>query len=142
LAPGQTLFKQNDTGSDCYIVSRGQVDVLVVPEGGGAERKVATLGPGDFLGEMSVLTGQPRTATIRAATSVRLVRIEKEDLNAIFERDPSIMEKISEIVARRNVEREAIKQQAGAESAEDKVNTQKQTLLGRMMSFFRMGKAA
>jgi small-conductance mechanosensitive channel/CRP-like cAMP-binding protein len=142
LAPGQVLFKQNDTGSDFYIISQGQVDVLVTPESGGEERKVATLGPGDFFGEMSALTGQPRTATIRAATPIGLVRIEKEDLQGIFEQDPSIMEKISEIVARRNVEREAIKQKAGAESAEDKVNTQKKTLLGRMMSFFRIGKAA
>jgi small-conductance mechanosensitive channel/CRP-like cAMP-binding protein len=142
LAPGQTLFKQNDAGNDFYIICKGQVDVLVTAPGGAEERKVATLGPGDFFGEMSALTGQPRTATIRAATPLGLVRIEKEDLHALFERDPSIMEKVSEIVARRNVEREAVLQQAGAEESEAKVSTQQKTLLGRMMNFFRLGKAA
>jgi CRP-like cAMP-binding protein len=145
LAPGQTLFHQNDSGNDFFIICQGQVDVLVTPEGavaGAEERKVATLGPGDFFGEMSALTGQPRTATIRAATPLGLVRIEKEDLLAIFERDASIMEKISEIVARRNVERDAVRQKAGTEDAEAKVSTQQKTLLGRMMSFFGLSKAA
>jgi small-conductance mechanosensitive channel/CRP-like cAMP-binding protein len=142
LAPGQTLFRQNDAGDTFFIIHKGQVAVLVTPEGSSEERQVATLGPGDFFGEMSVLTGQPRTATIRALTPIALVRIEKQDLRAIFEADLSIMAKISEIVARRNAEREAVMQGAGAAPAAETVVKQQKSLLGRMMSFFRLAPAA
>ena len=55
-------------------------------------------------------------------------------LLAIFERDPGIMEKVSEIVARRNAEREAVLQGAGTTPAADAVATQQKSILGRMMS--------
>jgi small-conductance mechanosensitive channel/CRP-like cAMP-binding protein len=142
LAPGQTLFRQNDPGDSFYIVRKGQVDVLVTPDGQAEPRKVATLGPGDFFGEMSALTGQPRTATIRAATPIALVMIEKQDLHALFEADPSLLEKISEIVARRNAEREAIAKGGGGAATQEVVVRQQKSLLGRMMNFFRLGNAA
>ena len=61
LMTGQVLFRQGDSGDSFYIIFKGSVEVLVTPEGGTEERRVATLGPGDFFGEMSALTGQPRT---------------------------------------------------------------------------------
>ncbi len=103
---------------------------------------MATLGPGDFFGEMSALTGQPRTATIRAATALVLVQIEKQDLMGIFQADPAIMEKISAVVAQRNAEREAVIQGAGAAPAAEVVVRQQKSILGRMMRFFRLGNAA
>jgi small-conductance mechanosensitive channel/CRP-like cAMP-binding protein len=142
LATGQVLFQQNDAGDSFYVISEGQVDVLVTRDGDKESRKVATLGPGEFFGEMSALTGQPRTATIRAAAPLVLVKIEKQDLLAIFKADPSIMEKVSEIVARRNAEREAVLRGAGAQPATETVAQEKRTLLGRMMKFFRLGNAA
>ena len=144
LTTGQVLFRQDDTGSSFYVIYRGSVEVLVSPEGGQAAEQhvVATLKAGDFFGEMSALTGQPRTATIRAASPLACVEIEKEDLLAIFQRDPGMLGKISQIVARRNAEREAVLQNAGAAPAPEMVFKQQQTLLGRMMSFFGLGKAA
>jgi small-conductance mechanosensitive channel/CRP-like cAMP-binding protein len=142
LGEGQILFRQNDAGDSFYIICKGQVQVLVYSADGKEERQVASLGPGDFFGEMSALTGQPRTASIRARTAVTLVEIEKEDLLAIFQADPSIMEKISEVVARRNAEREAIAQGATGGPTAEVVVRQQKTLLGRMMSFFRLGTAA
>jgi CRP-like cAMP-binding protein len=144
LTAGQVLFRQNDTGSSFYVIYKGSVEVLVSPDGAQAAEQhvVATLKAGDFFGEMSALTGQPRTATIRAAAPLACVEIEKGDLLAIFRRDPLIMGKISEIVARRNAEREAVLQNAGAAPEMEMVFKQQQTLLGRMMSFFGLGKAA
>lgn len=143
LAAGQVLFRQGDAGDSFYIIFKGQVEVLVTPEAGGAERVVATLNPGDFFGEMSALTGQPRTATIRAAGgALACVEIEKRDLLAIFEADPGIMEKISEVVARRDAQREAIRQHPGSQPASEAVVQEQRTLLGRMMRFFRVGNGA
>jgi len=142
LTTGQVLFRQGDAGDSFYIIYKGQVEVLVAPEGKTEQRVVATLKPGDFFGEMSALTGQPRTATIRATAPLSCVLIEKRDLLAIFEKDPGIMEHISEIVARRNIEREAILAGAGNAPAPEVVTKQQKNLLGRMMSFFGLAKSA
>lgn len=142
LTAGQVLFRQKDPGDSFYIIYKGEVEVTVTPEGSGDERIVATLRAGDFFGEMSALTGQPRSATIRAKSPLACVQVEKRDLMAIFERDPSIMEKISVIVARRNAEREAILHNAGKPPEPEAVNRQQKTILGRMMSFFGLAQAA
>ena len=142
LTTGQVLFRQGDAGDSFYVIYKGNVDVLVQPEGTQDQRLVASLGPGDFFGEMSALTGQPRTATIRAATPVSCVVIEKQDLLPIFQSDPGIMEKISAVVAKRNAEREAVLQDAGATPPAEAVVRQQKTLLGRMINFFRLGNAA
>jgi small-conductance mechanosensitive channel/CRP-like cAMP-binding protein len=145
LTAGQILFQQNDPGDSFFIIARGQVDVLIAPEGapaGAPLRKVATLSTGDFFGEMSALTGQPRTATIRAASPVCLVRVEKQDLQILFDADPSLLEKISALVARRNAEREAIRQGPGTVAAPEAITRQQKSLLGRMMSFFRLNAAS
>jgi CRP-like cAMP-binding protein len=137
LGPGQDLFKQGDPGETFYVICRGKVDVLIdLPDG--TKKSVATLGPGDFFGEMSALTGQPRTATIRAVDPLILVEIDKHDLHGVFAADPSVLEKISEIIARRNAEREAVAKNASAAAVAQQAAAEKQTLLGRMMKFFRI----
>jgi small-conductance mechanosensitive channel/CRP-like cAMP-binding protein len=142
LAAGQVLFRQGDAGDSFYILYKGRVEVLVTPEGGGEERVVATLNPGDFFGEMSALTGQPRTATIRAASPLTCIEIEKRDLLGIFEADRGIMEKVSEVVARRNAEREAVRKHPGSKPEREAVLKEQKSLLVRMARFFRLGNAA
>ncbi len=144
LTAGQMLFRQHDSGDSFFIIYKGEVEVLVSPEGGGAadQRQVATLKAGDFFGEMSALTGQPRTASIRATAPLACIKIEKQDLLPIFQADPALMEKISAIVATRNAERDAIAQGAGIAFAPEAVVKHQKSLLGRMISFFRLGHAA
>ncbi len=136
LAAGQVLFQQDEPGESFYIIDRGKVEVSV-KTAGGHDSVVATLGPGDFFGEMSALTGQPRSATVRAAAALTLVEIRKQHLQAIVDADASILEKISGIIAVRNAEREAhVKGTHGAGSNDDGVKAQQRSLLGRMAAFF------
>ncbi len=143
LGPGQILFHQDDPGESCFIIRQGEVDVFIRAAGSAsaAETKVATLKAGDFFGEMSALTGQPRTASIRAVTNLACVEIGKEALNSVFAADPAMMEKISRLIAERNAARETIAQDAAAaaSSREQAVTTQQKSLLGRMMKFFSRG---
>jgi small-conductance mechanosensitive channel/CRP-like cAMP-binding protein len=134
LAPGQVLFSQGDSGDSFYVIHKGDVDVLIgdTPE---TQKSIATLSPGDFFGEMSALTGQPRTATIRARDALIAVEINKQALNRIFELDPTIMERISQVVTKRNVEREAARKGLAQPSTQEVVEQQK-SLLGRMLRFF------
>jgi CRP-like cAMP-binding protein len=86
---------------------------------------------------MSALTGQVRSATVKAATPLSLIEISKRDLQRIINADHSILEKISELIARRNVERDAhLKDIAESAGTAETVKTQQDSLLGRMMTFF------
>ncbi len=136
LAPGQILFRQDDAGESFYIIRQGEVDVIARKEGG-PETKVATLKAGDFFGEMSALTGQPRTATIRAAADLACVEIGKEDLAGVFKTDPAIMEKISRVVAERNAHRiSQLEDAASKQTREEIVVDQQKSIFGRMLRFF------
>jgi CRP-like cAMP-binding protein len=138
LGPGQVLFHQGEGGDSLFIVRRGEVEVLAGDDGPGRHR-IATLGRGDFFGEMSALTGQPRSATIRALTDLCVVEIGKDDLASIFAADPSIMEKMSQIVVDRNLARTAALTDAAAATAAQKVS-QQTSMLQRMRSFFGRGR--
>ncbi len=58
---GEVLFKERDKGDEMFVVRSGSIRVFV--DASGVEKTLAILGPGEFVGEMSLLTGQPRTAT-------------------------------------------------------------------------------
>lgn len=79
---GEYLFKQGDRGDSLYVISRGAAHVLIdLPAG---ELLVDVFGGGDILGEMSLLTGETRTASIKAATAVTLVRIGADVFDALM----------------------------------------------------------
>lgn len=65
---GEDIVRQGDPGDTLYIIHKGQVDVLLSDEAGN-ERRVNTLNEGDYFGEMALLAGEPRTATVRTATT-------------------------------------------------------------------------
>jgi CRP-like cAMP-binding protein len=92
LEPGEILFRNGDQGDALYIVKHGQVEVL--PEAGspdGAMQKpIATLSDGQTFGEMALLTGNPRTATIRASTESELLSIGKDDFERLTRNDPEL----------------------------------------------------
>jgi nitroimidazol reductase NimA-like FMN-containing flavoprotein (pyridoxamine 5'-phosphate oxidase superfamily) len=88
LKEGEVLFRQGSRGETFFIVVSGEVEV--VQEEGGRERHIAFLGPGAFLGEMALLTGQPRIASVRAHTDCRLVALDSEDFRTAMDRFPAI----------------------------------------------------
>jgi len=139
LAHGQVLFRQNDSGDSLYVIRGGEVEVLV-NQPDGSQTRVATLKEGDFFGEMAALTGEPRTATIRAVNELSCVEIDKADLSVIFSADPATMDKISHLIAERSAHRIAkVKEAADAASREEVVKTEQKSLLGRMLRFFGRG---
>jgi small-conductance mechanosensitive channel/CRP-like cAMP-binding protein len=142
LAQGQVLFRQDQPGESLFLICAGEVEVLAssgdgrASSGDGrASTRVATLGPGEVFGEMSALTGQPRTATVRALGSLRYIEISKTDLASVFATDPGLMEKISVLIADRNAERNAALRDLTS-AAPTPEATARVTLLRRMRGFF------
>ena len=74
MPAGTFVFREGDAGSDMYIIESGTVEVL---RGGNGSAPLATLGAGDFFGEMAILEDQPRFAAVRALTSARLLRVDR-----------------------------------------------------------------
>lgn len=85
FAQGDTLFNEGDPGDTAYIVTSGEIEILKVSADQSV--RIAVSGPGVIVGEMSLLTGEPRNATARALVDVELVSIPKASLDALLESD-------------------------------------------------------
>lgn len=92
LEPGAVLFRAGDPGDALYIVVEGRVEVVAAPDAdeANASQPIATLGPGEAFGEMALLTGDVRTATIRAATATELIEIGKDDFDHLMGSDRTL----------------------------------------------------
>jgi len=97
---GEVLVREGDQTSSMFLVAAGRAAVSV--HGGvGASRKVAILEAGSAFGEISLLTGEPRLATVRALSEVTLVEIDKETLAPILQSNPSLVEKLDAVILER-----------------------------------------
>lgn len=99
-APGEAIVRQGREGNSMFVIVRGAVNVQVPAENGTA-RTINILKDADFFGEMSLLTGEPRTATVVAAEETEVLQIRKTALKPLFENNPSLMKAICEIVDER-----------------------------------------
>ncbi len=97
LPAGAELFREGDDGSSLFLLREGSLEVL--KEVAGESRCVNRLRPGDVLGELSLLTGASRSATLRAALDSMLFEIRKEDLQPILARRPELSERLAEIAS-------------------------------------------
>ena len=89
--PGGTIFKRGDVGDALYVIREGEVEVMAPGmEEGDADSAVARLHPGDLFGEMALVMGQPRTATVRAVAEVRCLRLPREYFEELM-RDDSVL---------------------------------------------------
>jgi cAMP-binding proteins - catabolite gene activator and regulatory subunit of cAMP-dependent protein kinases len=88
FTPGQVIVAEGDRARDFYMILLGKADLLV------PGRARTTLGPGDYFGEIAVLDGGPRTATITARTRVSALRIDGKDFVPLLDRYGSIARKI------------------------------------------------
>jgi CRP-like cAMP-binding protein len=98
--PGQLLFEQGGMPYELFVIEQGQVEVVR------DEDVLATLGPGDLVGEMSVLRGERRMASVRAVGPVTAVAVAAEDLAEMGEEMPEVvraMRRITEERRRRNL---------------------------------------
>lgn len=82
----EVIFRDGDQAREFYVLLRGEVEVFKALKGG-AEARLATLSPGHWFGEMSVLDVHPRSASVRALSPCRLLVVTTRDLDALYRRD-------------------------------------------------------
>jgi CRP-like cAMP-binding protein len=97
------LMSQGSLGGSMFAIVEGEVSVNFVDEHG-RERTVAHLGPGEVVGEMSLFTGDRRTATVVAATNVDAIEITKWSLERVFAKAPELVDTFGRVLAKRQAE--------------------------------------
>ncbi len=100
---GEEIFRQGDRGETCYIVASGKVGGrIVTEENGKSYTSEFHTGPGGIVGEMSLLTGMPRTATVAVEEESELVEIGAAAFAEILCRNPGLADAVAETVSVRN----------------------------------------
>lgn len=97
----ETICKIGDPGDKMYIIISGQVKVVVSGAESSGETVIATLGGGDYFGEMSLLTGEPRSASVITTEPSEMFILQKNDFDVIVERFPSITLSMGKIMSQR-----------------------------------------
>ena len=134
FAPGETVIRAGEPGSSMFVVHNGRVRVQINENG--RPRTVATLNEGDFFGEMGMMTGDPRSATVIALSDVECYRVDKEAFHDIMQSRPEIAEDISEVLARRRVELDAAREDLNEEAKRARLRQHQGDLLNRIKHFF------
>ena len=98
-AEGSVIINEGDPGTSMYLIASGEVKVYT--RGTGGTVYLANLGEGDFFGEVSMLTGKPRTATITAAQRTELLRLDKEKLDTALAKYPGIRKVLDDFYKKR-----------------------------------------
>ena len=96
---GQVLFRRGDVGDAAYVIITGDAEVSVATDSG--EIPVAKLHDGDFLGEIAILCDTPRTATVRAASELKALRIRKEPFFELLRQFPEMAIEMTRLLAER-----------------------------------------
>ncbi len=105
LKSGETLFRAGDPGDALYIIGRGKVEVLAdaAQDTPVAATAIAVLGEGSAFGEMSLLSGDPRSATIRAIEDTEVLEIDKRDFDYLVATDREFSDAVERISHQRAI---------------------------------------
>lgn len=98
---GSVIINEGDPGTSMYVIASGEVKVYTRPTNKSGTVYLAKLGEGDFFGEVSVLTGKPRTATITASQRTELLRLDKEKLDGVLSKHPGIRKVLDDFYKKR-----------------------------------------
>lgn len=133
---GEAMTRQGAEAHWLYVITKGEAEVRISVDGNELNKKVATLKAGDFFGEMGMMTGARRSATVIATTETECYRIDKEAFQDIIRRRPEIAEDISHILARRRVELEAAREGLNEEATKKRIQNTQSDVLKRIRNFF------
>ncbi len=130
-AAGEQVIRQGDAGDSMFVIMQGRVEVTA-RDGGSAPAKLAVLQPGDYFGEMSLMTGSPRVATVTTLEETRLLEIGKGSFRGVLAARPALVESLGAALRARLAER--MKAIAGVERDAPEA----QDIFQRIRDFFAM----
>lgn len=133
---GENIICQGADAGPMYILISGQAEVFVNVSG--ADTSVAKIGGGDCIGEISMLTGEARTATVRALKECLAVELAKETVSPIITSSPELLETLSDLLAKRRLQNEGLLAGASAAKASARQEDYRAGFLQKLKSFFEI----
>jgi small-conductance mechanosensitive channel/CRP-like cAMP-binding protein len=134
---GERVIREGAEGDSMFVLLRGAAEVSISKNG--SVIPVASLKAPDCFGEMSLLTGEPRTATVRAETDCQVMEIGKPVMAELLRAAPDCLERLSELLAKRKMETEGLLKEAVSNSqTERKEREYTATFLRRLRTFFEL----
>jgi small-conductance mechanosensitive channel/CRP-like cAMP-binding protein len=130
LTEGKVLMQMGESSDSMYVIAEGALDVAV--ERGDELSVIATLWPGEWVGEMSLLTGEPRNATVITHTASVLYVIGKPAMADLFEKNPELIPVLAQIAGRRRKSRTRAAHPVNASADAAKTNS----IIARIREFF------
>src|SRR5438105_829965 len=100
FGPGEAIVWVGEPGKEFFVIEQGKV-AITIPDESGRELVLASLGPGAFFGEISLLDGGPRTATARAETDCTLMELGREDFLQFVRKYPAAAIHIMTVLGQR-----------------------------------------
>jgi len=132
---GEVLTRQGAEAHWLYLIVDGSVSVRVRNDETGQEREVNQLGPGNFFGEMSLMTGERRTATVVALEDVECYRLGADSFRRVIGQRPEQAEDFAEVLAQRKALLESTRQGLDDDARARRASTHKEDLLDRIRGF-------
>lgn len=102
LKKGTVMTREGATGGLAFIIATGRAEVTR------AGRRLARLGPGDVVGELSLIDGEPRSATVTATSDLEVLELDRKDLLKLLRKAPPVVRKLLESMAQRLREVDAL----------------------------------
>ncbi len=135
FAAGEVVTRQDAKANWLYVLTQGQVEIRVnLPDG--STNRVHTLNAPDFFGEMALITGGRREASVIALTDLECLRVDRAAFGALLERRPEIAREVAEVLAQRRVALDAAREHLDAESRNMRVEGEKSRILTAVQEFF------
>ena len=132
---GEIITRQDSAAHWLYVLGKGECEVRVRGEGG-AEKLVARMAAPNVFGEMGVMTGERRTASVIAATEVECYRIDKDVFKSVLRGRPDMAELMSQVMSKRRIELETVREGLDAETRRRRVKEERSEILSSIQTFF------
>jgi small-conductance mechanosensitive channel/CRP-like cAMP-binding protein len=135
---GEHVIEEGAEGDSMFILLRGAAEVSIAKNG--STIAVATLCSGDCFGEMSLLTGEKRSATVRADGDCYVMEISKDVMGEVIRESPDCLKQLSELLAKRKMQTEGILKDAATPNADQAAKQREYTanFLKRLKTFFAL----
>jgi small-conductance mechanosensitive channel/CRP-like cAMP-binding protein len=133
-ASGEWIIRQGDPGDSMFFIRSGEIRIIV--EEDGVVQQIARLSPGQYFGEMALLTGEDRSATAVAGGDVRLLELRKGAFSGILLENPKIAEEISRVLAERKQDLD--ERRAEMATPHGPQGKLQESILARIRNFFHL----
>lgn len=132
FARGTVLMRQGEMGTSMFAIVKGAAEVSVHVAGG--KESVATLGPGEIVGEISLMTGAYRNATVTVTKALTALEIGKPALQQLLAESPDLIPRFAGVIEQRQAELKRIRKSA---AQWDAVGLDRQAIENLMRSFYK-----